>query len=63
MTRSLVVGAEGDGLSRLVGERCDQRLRIPIQGGVGSLNASVAAALGMFEWRRGLPVRQRKEED
>ena len=49
---ALVVGAEGEGLSRLVGETCDQRLRIPIQGVVGSLNASVAAALGMFEWRR-----------
>ena len=58
---ALVVGAEGDGLSRLVGERCDQRLRIPIQGGVGSLNASVAAALGMFEWRRGHPGQQGKE--
>ena len=41
-----------EGLSRLVGETCDQRLQIPIQGVVGSLNASVAAALGMFEWRR-----------
>lgn len=60
---ALVVGAEGDGLSRLVGERCDQRLRIPIQGGVGSLNASVAAALGMFEWRRGHPGQQGKEGD
>ena len=49
---ALVVGAEGEGLSRLVGESCDQLLRIPIEGGVGSLNASVAAALGMFEWRR-----------
>lgn len=49
---ALVVGAEGEGLSRLVSESCDQLLRVPIQGGVGSLNASVAAALGMFEWRR-----------
>ena len=49
---ALVVGAEGEGLSRLVGQTCDQLLRVPIQGGVGSLNASVAAALGMFEWRR-----------
>lgn len=49
---ALVVGAEGEGLSRLVAEKCDQLLRIPIQGGVGSLNASVAAALGMFEWCR-----------
>lgn len=50
---ALVVGAEGEGLSRLVSQTCDQLLRIPIQGGVGSLNASVAAALGIFEWRRG----------
>ena len=50
---ALVVGAEGEGLSRLVAQTCDQLLRIPIGGGVGSLNASVAAALGMFEWRRG----------
>ena len=49
---ALVIGAEGEGLSRLVGEICDQLLRIPVQGAVGSLNASVAAALGMFEWRR-----------
>jgi len=49
---ALVVGAEGEGLSRLVSQTCDQLLRIPIQGGVGSLNASVAAALGIFEWRR-----------
>jgi 23S rRNA (guanosine2251-2'-O)-methyltransferase len=51
---ALVVGAEGEGLSRLVSETCDQLLRIPIQGATGSLNAGVAAALGMFEWRRGL---------
>ncbi|MDR1650136.1 MAG: 23S rRNA (guanosine(2251)-2'-O)-methyltransferase RlmB [Synergistaceae bacterium] len=49
---ALVIGAEGEGLSRLVGETCDQLLRIPIQGMVGSLNAGVAAALAMFEWSR-----------
>ncbi len=49
---ALLIGAEGEGLSRLVGEACDRLLRIPIRGGVGSLNASVAAALGMFEWSR-----------
>jgi 23S rRNA (guanosine2251-2'-O)-methyltransferase len=51
---AFVIGAEGEGLSRLVGEKCDQLLRIPIRGGVGSLNASVAAALAMFEWSRRL---------
>ena len=49
---ALVVGSEGEGLSRLVAEKCDQLLSIPISGKVGSLNASVAAALGMFEWQR-----------
>ncbi|MBQ7168750.1 MAG: hypothetical protein IJR63_02460 [Synergistaceae bacterium] len=50
---TLVVGAEGEGLSRLVRETCDILRRIPIMaGGVSSLNASVAAALGVFEWSR-----------
>jgi len=49
---ALVVGAEDEGLSRLVSESCDQLLRIPVRGVVGSLNAGVAAALGMFEWSR-----------
>jgi 23S rRNA (guanosine2251-2'-O)-methyltransferase len=49
---ALIIGAEGEGLSRLVGETCDQLLRIPVRGVVGSLNASVAAALGLFEWAR-----------
>ncbi|MDR2178982.1 MAG: 23S rRNA (guanosine(2251)-2'-O)-methyltransferase RlmB [Synergistaceae bacterium] len=49
---AFVVGGEDEGLSHLVGKSCDQLLRIPVQGGVGSLNASVAAALGMFEWSK-----------
>ena len=50
---ALVVGAEGFGLSRLVSETCDMLMKIPIrQEGVSSLNASVAAALGIFEWTR-----------
>lgn len=50
---ALVVGAEGFGLSRLVSEKCDMLMKIPImKGGTGSLNASVAAALGIFEWTR-----------
>lgn len=49
---ALVVGGEDEGLSRLVGESCDQLLRIPIRGTAKSLNVSVAAALGMFEWSK-----------
>ena len=50
---ALVVGAEGEGLSRLVSETCDILVQIPIKkDSAGSLNASVAAALGIFEWAR-----------
>jgi len=44
----LVVGAEGDGLSRLVRERCDALVRLPMVGNVGSLNASVAAGVALY---------------
>lgn len=48
----LVVGAEGEGLSRLVRERCDALVRLPLRGRVGSLNASVAAAVALYELLR-----------
>jgi 23S rRNA (guanosine2251-2'-O)-methyltransferase len=48
----LVVGAEGRGLSRLVGETCDVRVRIPLAGQVESLNASVAAGVALAEVAR-----------
>jgi 23S rRNA (guanosine2251-2'-O)-methyltransferase len=48
----LVVGAEGRGLSRLVGETCDVRVRIPLAGQVESLNASVAAGVALSEVAR-----------
>jgi len=44
----LVVGAEGGGLSRLVRERCDALVRLPMLGRVGSLNASVAAGVALY---------------
>lgn len=47
-----VVGAEGEGLGAAVAKACDDLRKIPIKGSVGSLNASVAASLAMFEWTR-----------
>lgn len=45
---ALVVGAEGDGVSRLTKELCDGVLSLPMRGKINSLNASVAAALGIY---------------
>ena len=49
---ALVIGSEGKGLRRLVRENCDEILSIPMVGKVASLNASVSAALLMFEVAR-----------
>jgi 23S rRNA (guanosine2251-2'-O)-methyltransferase len=49
---ALVVGAEGAGLSRLVRERCDVVVRIPISQDTESLNVSVAASLALYEVAR-----------
>jgi 23S rRNA (guanosine2251-2'-O)-methyltransferase len=46
---AIVVGSEGQGLSRLVKERCSDLLRIPMRGKINSLNASVAAGIAMYE--------------
>ena len=48
----LVVGAEGRGLSRLVAEKCDVTVRIPLAAAVESLNASVAAGVALAEVAR-----------
>jgi 23S rRNA (guanosine2251-2'-O)-methyltransferase len=48
----LVLGSEGRGLRQRVAKACDELISIPIAGRVGSLNASVAAAVILFEARR-----------
>ncbi|MFP7171521.1 23S rRNA (guanosine(2251)-2'-O)-methyltransferase RlmB [Terribacillus sp. 7520-G] len=49
---ALVIGNEGKGISRLVREKCDWTVSLPMQGKVTSLNASVAASLLMYEVNR-----------
>jgi 23S rRNA (guanosine2251-2'-O)-methyltransferase len=48
----LVLGSEGSGLRPRVTETCDELVSIPVAGSIGSLNASVAAAVILFEARR-----------
>ncbi len=51
---AIVIGSEGDGMSRLVAETCDFLVSIPMKGRISSLNASAAAAILLYE-----AVRQR----
>lgn len=53
----LVIGAEGNGISKLVSEKCDYIISIPMTGKINSLNASVAAGITIYE-----VVRQRNEK-
>ncbi|NSW89769.1 MAG: 23S rRNA (guanosine(2251)-2'-O)-methyltransferase RlmB [Firmicutes bacterium] len=46
---AIVIGSEGEGMSRLVAEKCDFIVNIPMRGYINSLNSSVAAALVMYE--------------
>lgn len=48
----VVVGGEGAGVHRLVRERCDARLRLPMAGRIASVNASAAAAAALYEVQR-----------
>lgn len=45
----LVVGSEGQGLSRLVREACDRLIELPMRGQIASLNASVAGSIVLYE--------------
>jgi len=57
---ALVVGNEGQGLARLVRERCDARARLPMRGHVESLNAAVSGAIALYEIRRQRDARAAK---
>lgn len=46
---AIVIGSEGEGISRLVLEKCDFKVKIPMRGNVNSLNASIAASLFIYE--------------
>ena len=53
---AIVIGNEGEGMSRLVAESCDYKVSIPMHGSISSLNASAAAAILLYE-----AVRQRTD--
>ncbi len=53
---ALIIGGEHEGIGRLVKEHCDRTVRLPMQGHITSLNASVAAGISVYEI-----VRQRRE--
>ena len=50
---ALVVGSEGRGMRRLVRERCDELIRIPLRGSTPALNASVAAGIALYRAWQG----------
>lgn len=53
----LVIGSEGKGMGRLIRDKCDFLIRLPMRGHVTSLNASVAASLLMYEvYRKRYPL-------
>ena len=57
---ALIIGSEGKGMSRLLKEKCDVMVSLPMRGAVTSLNASVAGGIIMYEvcrQRLGLAAR------
>jgi 23S rRNA (guanosine2251-2'-O)-methyltransferase len=60
---ALVVGSEGRGLRRLVGERCDTLAHLPGDGAIASLNASVACAIALYEVRQQRTSRGGPDEE
>ncbi|MCE4051721.1 23S rRNA (guanosine(2251)-2'-O)-methyltransferase RlmB [Bacillus sp. Au-Bac7] len=57
MPLGLVIGSEGKGMGRLIRDKCDFLIQLPMAGAVTSLNASVAAALLMYEvYRKRHPI-------
>lgn len=53
MAVALVIGAEGDGLARLVRDRCDLLIRLPMAGQIASLNAATAGSIALYHlWRQ-----------
>ena len=55
---AIVIGSEGDGMSRLVRQNCDVTVHIPMKGRISSLNASAAASILLYE-----AVRQRLSKE
>ena len=51
---AMIVGSEGDGMSRLVRENCDFIAKIPISSNIESLNVASATAIALYQWRIGL---------
>lgn len=57
MSLALIIGSEGKGIGRLIKEKCDFLIKMPMVGHVTSLNASVAASLLMYEvYRKRFPL-------
>ncbi|SDZ25440.1 23S rRNA (guanosine2251-2'-O)-methyltransferase [Proteiniborus ethanoligenes] len=55
---AIVIGSEGKGIGRLIKEKCDFLVKIPMKGKVSSLNASVAASVMMYEVLRQRSIRE-----